>query len=86
VSEVVAVSSWWVVGWIVGAAVVVVAAALLVAIIALGRRIAGQADDVTRALDGAREHTTPLFDVTRTNLAIDQIARGLRAVREGRGR
>jgi len=83
---VVALSSWWYVGWAIGAAVVLVAAALLVAIIILGRRIAGQADDITRALDGAREHTTPLFDVTRTNLAIDRITRGLRSVREGRAR
>jgi hypothetical protein len=83
---VVALSTWWVVGWIVGGAVVVVAAVLLLAIIALGRRIARQADDITRALDGAREHTAPLFDLTATNLSIDQITRGLRAVREGQRR
>lgn len=79
----VALSSWWFVGWAIGAAVVVVAAVLLLAIIALGRRIARQAGDITAALDGARDHTAPLFDVTRTNLAIDQITRDLRAVREG---
>jgi hypothetical protein len=80
-----ALSSWWVVGWVIGAAVVVVAASLLLAIIGLARRITGQAREITTALDGAREHTTPLFDVTRTNLAIDQITRGLRSVREGPG-
>jgi transglutaminase-like putative cysteine protease len=57
--------------------------ALLIAIIALGRRISAQADDITRALDGARENTAPLYDVKRTNLAIDQITRGLRTVRTG---
>jgi len=80
---VVALSGWWFVGWVVGVAVILIAAVLLLAIIALGRRIAGQADDITRALDGARENTSPLYDVKRTNLAIDQITRGLRAVRTG---
>ena len=71
------------IGWILGAAVVVIAAALLLAIIALGRRIVRQAGEIVEALDGAREHTTPLFDVTRTNLAVDRITRNLRTVREG---
>lgn len=82
----IALSTWWVVGWAIGVAVVAVAAALLIAIIGLGRRIVRQAHDITQALDGARDHTTPLFDVTRTNLAIDRITRGLAAVREGRPR
>jgi hypothetical protein len=80
---VVALSQWWYVGWAVGVVVVLIAALLLIAIILLGRRIARQADDITEALDGARENTSPLFDVTRTNLAIDQITRGHRNVREG---
>jgi hypothetical protein len=75
---------WWI-GWAVALVVVLLAASLLLMIIGLGRRIVRQADAITEALDGAREHTTPLFDVTRTNLAIDRIARGLRRVRtEGR--
>ena len=78
-----ALSTGWYVGWIVGALVVVVAAALLIIIILLGRKIAKQADDITAALDGTRENTTALFEVTRTNLAIDRIGRGLRAVRTG---
>jgi len=77
---VVALSSWWVAGWAIGVAVVAVAAVLLVTVIGLGRRIASQADDITQALNGAREHTT------RTNLAIDRITRGLHAVRGGRPR
>ena len=74
---------WWI-GWGVGLVVVVVAAGLLLTIIGLGRRVARQADEITAALDGARENTAPLFDVTRTNLAIDRITRDLRAVRTGR--
>jgi hypothetical protein len=78
-----ALSIWWVVGWAVGAVVILIAAALLLVIIGLGRRIVRQADDITTALDGTRENTTPLFDVTRTNLAVDQITRGLRTVGGG---
>lgn len=76
-------TAWWTIGYLAGAAVVLVAAALLLAIIALAKRIVTQAEAIVEALDGAREHTTPLFDVTRTNLAIDRITRDLRAVREG---
>jgi len=76
---------WWI-GAAVGLVVVLIAAALLLAIIALGRRIVRQADDITRALDGARDHTAALFDVTRTNLAIDRITRGLRTLRTGDSR
>ena len=80
----IALSTWWYVGWGIALVVVLIAAGLLLAIIGLGRRIVRQADDVTAALDGTREHTAPLFDVTRTNLAIDRITRGLRRVRTGR--
>ena len=78
-----AVSTGWIIGWVVGAVVVLIAAVLLLLIIALGRRIAGQADAITQALDGARENTTPLFEVPKTNLAIDRITRGLRSARGG---
>lgn len=79
-------TAWWVIGWVLAGAVVVIAATLLLTIILLGRRIVRQAEDITRALDGARANTDALFDVTRTNLAIDQITRGLRTVREGLSR
>ena len=81
----VALSGMWIVGWAVGAVVVLVAAVLLLVVIGLGRRLARQAREITEALDGARDNTAPLFDVTRTNLAIDHITRDLRAVREGGG-
>jgi hypothetical protein len=73
---------WWI-GWSVALVVVLIAAALLLTIIGLGRRIVRQADDITAAIDGARDNTAPLFDVTDTNSAIDRITRGLRAVRTG---
>jgi hypothetical protein len=75
---------WWI-GWALALVVILLAAALLLAIIGLGRRIVREADDITAALDGTREHTTPLFDLTRTNFAIDRIARDLRTVRTGQG-
>jgi hypothetical protein len=76
-------SSYWIVGWAIGALVVVIAATVLLVIILTAKRIARQAEEITTALDGARENTTPLFDVTRTNLAIDRITRGLRRARTG---
>jgi hypothetical protein len=76
-----AISRAWIAGWAAGALVVVVAAVLLVAIIALGRRLARQAREITAALDGARAHTDALYDVGRTNLAVDRCRRGVRALR-----
>jgi ABC-type multidrug transport system fused ATPase/permease subunit len=78
-----AIAVGWIIGWAIGLVVVVIAATLLLAIIGLGRRIARQADSITEALDGARANTDALYDVARTNLAIDRITRGLRAVRTG---
>ncbi len=74
----------WPVGWAIGAVVVLLAAVLLIVAILQARQIARQADDITDALDGARENTGSLFDVARTNLAVDQITRDLRRVREAR--
>jgi hypothetical protein len=76
-------SSYWIVGWAIGALVVVIAATVLLVIILTAKRITRQAEEITTALDGGRENTTPLFDVTRTNLAIDRITRGLRRARTG---
>ena len=76
----------WIVGWSVGALVVVIAAALLLIIIGLGLRIVGQAKDITRSLDSARQRTSPMFELARTNLAIDRMTRGLSRAREGQGR
>lgn len=79
----VGISVGWPIGWAIGVVVVLLAAALLVIAILQARQIARQADDITDALAGARENTAPMFDVTRTNLAIDQITRGLHRVRRG---
>lgn len=73
----------WVIGWNLGGLVVGIAAGLLVTIIAFCRRIVGQAEDITRALDGARTQTDALFGLTATNAAVGSITADLRAVREG---
>jgi hypothetical protein len=73
----------WQLGWGVGALVVTIAATLLVTIIALCRRIVSQAEDITRALDGAREKTNSLFAIADANRALGRITSDLRAVREG---
>jgi hypothetical protein len=80
-----ALSGWWIVGWVGGVMVVAAVAVLVLAITALANRIASQAEAITSALDGAREHTEPLFAVRDTNSAIDRITRGLRGVRTGGG-
>lgn len=79
----VALDSTWILGYAIGVVVVIVAAALLLLIIGLGRRIVRQAEEITKALDGGRANTDALFDVKRTNLALDRITRGLNAARDG---
>ena len=79
-----AVSSWWFGGWILGIVVVIVASILLIMANLLARRIRMQADEITRILDRTRENTNPMFDIVKANVALDRIARGLAGVREGR--
>jgi hypothetical protein len=79
---VLALSTWWYVGWVIAGAVVVIAATLLLAIIFVGKRIARQADEITVALDGARANTDPLWGVKQININIDRITRGLAAARK----
>jgi len=71
----------WLLGWGLGAAVVALAAGLLLIVIGLGTRIVRQARDITAALDGAQEHTAPLFGLSETNSKLERIARGLKSVR-----
>jgi hypothetical protein len=79
---VLALGAGWYIGWAVGLVVVLVAAGLLLLIIALGRRIAREAADITRALDGTRVNTDALWEVQATNHAIDRTTRALVAARK----
>jgi len=78
-----AMSGWWIVGWVGGVVVIALVAVLVLTITALAGRITSQARDITTALDGARANTAPLFEVKGTNIAVDRITRGLRRVRTG---
>ena len=78
------VSAWWFGGWILGVVVVIVAATLLIMAIVQARRIVRQADEITAILDATRENTNPMFEIVKTNHAIERITRGLAGLREGR--
>lgn len=71
----------WKLAWTLGGVVVAIAAGLLITIIALARRIVGQAGDIEDAVAAARRNTAPLFDLTAVNLNLDRIGRELRAMR-----
>jgi hypothetical protein len=80
-----ALSAWWLIGWMVGVVVVVIAATLLLTIIGLGRRIVRQADEITASLDATRRNTDPLWDVKQININIDRTNKGLVAARRALG-
>ena len=67
----------WRIGWSAGGAVVVIAAALILTLVALGRRITGQAREVEFQLQKVRDNTAVLFDLPTTNRAIEAITEGL---------
>lgn len=77
-----ALSSWWIVGWVIAFVVVAVAAILLLTAIALAERIERQADTITEALDGTRANTDALWAVKSVNLNLDRVVRGLAAARK----
>ena len=81
-----AVSSWWFGGWILGIVVVIVASILLILANMLARRIRIQAEHITEILDSTRENTNPMFDIVKANQALDRITRGLAAIREREAR
>jgi len=76
-----ALSSWWTVGWVVGAVVVLLVAVLLLAITGLARKIDGSAQELVADLDSIATKTGPLHDVGRTMNAVRAITRGLRIAR-----
>jgi hypothetical protein len=80
-----ALSAWWLIGWMIGVVVVLIAATLLLTIIGLGRRIVRQADEITASLDATRRNTDPLWGVKQININIDRINKGLAAARKALG-
>jgi len=78
-----ALSSWWMVGWVVGAVVIALVAILLLAITALARKTDGVAKDLVKDLDSIAQKTRPLQDVAGANQAVQTITKCLRAARGG---
>lgn len=76
-----ALSMWWTVGWVIGAVVILLVAALILAISALARRIDGEAEQLIGSLESIASKTRPLHDVSKTNMAVRAIMRGLRIAR-----
>ncbi len=76
-----ALSSWWTVGWAVGAVVVLLVAVLVLAITALARKIDKEAQGLIADLESIATKTRPLHDVGCTNNAIRTITRSLRIAR-----
>jgi hypothetical protein len=78
---VIALSTWWTVGWVVAAVIILIVAALILTITALARKIDGQAQQLVTDLESIARKTRPLHDVGRTNIAVRTITRGLRFAR-----
>jgi hypothetical protein len=76
-----ALSSWWTVGWVVGAVVILLVAVLLLTITALARKVDGTAQELVSDLDSIARTTRPLQDVGATNIAVRTITRCLRLAR-----
>ena len=77
----IALSSWWTVGWVVGAVVVLLVAVLLLTITALAKKVDGVAEHLVSDLDSIAQTTRPLQDVGATTVAVRTITRCLRAAR-----
>jgi hypothetical protein len=78
-----ALSSWWTVGWAVGAIVIALVAILLLAIIGLAHKTDSVALDLVTDLDSIATKTGPLRNVAATNNAVRTITTCLRAARGG---
>jgi hypothetical protein len=78
-----ALSTWWTVGWAVGAVVVALVAVLLLTITGLARRVDGVAKSLVTDLDSIARKTAPLQNVAATNNAVQTITRCLRIARGG---
>lgn len=78
-----ALSSWWAVGWAVGAVVILLVAVLVLAITFLARKIDGESLVLTTDLSSIARKTQPLHEVGRTMVAVKAITRGLCIARGG---
>ena len=84
---VIAASTGWVVGLVLGVVVIAVAAAILITIVALAARIAKQAETAEEAVEVVRAQTAELDGVARINdsgVRVLHAARALRKVAVGK--
>ena len=80
-------SSGWTIGLVLGGVVVLVAAAIVITIVALARRIAGQASGAVQGVEAVRSQTDALEGIARINdsgVRILHAARALRKVAVGK--
>jgi hypothetical protein len=87
VPTVIAASSGWPIGLVLGIVVVLVAAAIVITIVALARRIAGQAGTAVQGVEAVRAQTEALAGIGRINdsgIRILHAARALRKVAVGK--
>ncbi len=85
--SVMAASAGWYVGLALGIVVILVAAAIVITIVALARRIAGQAAGAVEGVEVVRAQTDALAGIARINdsgVRILHAARALRKVAVGR--
>jgi hypothetical protein len=79
---VIAASTGWYIGLVLGVVVVLVAAAIVITIVLLANRIAGQARTAVQGVDKVREQTTELVGVGRINDSGVRILHSARALRK----
>lgn len=77
----IAVSTWWMVGWIVGAVVILLVAVLILTITALAKKVDGTAVQLVGDLDSIAQKTRPLQAVGATAIAVRTITACLRLAR-----
>jgi hypothetical protein len=79
---VIAASTGWWIGLVLGVVVIAVAAAIVIVIVALARRIAGQARAAVEGVEVVREQTNELDGVGRINDSGVRILHSARALRK----
>jgi hypothetical protein len=74
-------TGWWL-GLVLGVVVIAVTAVIVISIVALARRIAGQARTAVEGVEVVREHTDGLDGVPRINDSGVRILHSARALRK----
>lgn len=77
-----AVLTGWYVGFVIGLVVISLVVVLVGMILGLARRIGVQAESITMALDDARVHTLPLWELSKVNDGFRGITRRATRARE----